>query len=109
MNRYDYKYIFIRYYLDKEIVKRMRVYYHALTSKLITDYKSVFNYKTKNYELRPLIKIDCIDKIDWICNSFVSSTIQFKEWNTSFEKCILSKNSNSPNDTESSNGFFSSY
>ena len=64
----DYKYIFIRDYLDKDIFKRGRVYYHALRSKLITDYKSVFNYKTKNYELRPLIKIDGIDKIDWICN-----------------------------------------
>ena len=78
-------------------------------------HKSVFNYKTKKYELRPLIKIDGIDKIDkidkidWICNSFVHSTIQFEEWNTSFEKCILSNNSNSPNDIESSNGSFSSY
>ena len=43
--------------------KRGRVYYHALISKLITDYKSVFNYKTTNYELRPLIKIDGIDNI----------------------------------------------
>ena len=53
----DHKYIFIRYYLDKEIIKRGRVYYHALISKLITDFKSVFNYKTKNYESRPLINI----------------------------------------------------
>ena len=104
----DYNYIFIRDYLDKDIFKRGRVYYHALISKLITDYKSVFNYKTKHYELRPLIKIDGIDKIDWICNSFVPSTIQFEEWNTSFEKFILSKKSNSPNDTEPSNGSFSS-
>ena len=64
----DYKYIFILDYLDKDNFKRGRVYYHALRSKLITDYKSVFNYKTINYEFRPLIKIYCIDKIDWICN-----------------------------------------
>ena len=60
-----------------------------------------------NYELHPLTKIDGIDNINWICNSFVPSTIQFEEWNTSFEKFILSKNYNSPNDTESSNGSFS--
>ena len=71
-----------------------------MRSKLITDYKSVLNYKTKNYELRLLIKIDGIDNIAWIYNSFVPSTIQFEEWNTLFDKFILLNNSNSSNDTE---------
>ena len=95
----DFKYIFNRDYLDKDILKKGWVYYHAFRLKLITDYKLVLNYKTKNYKLRPLIKIDGIDNIYWICNSFVPSTIQFDEWNTSFEKFILSNKSNSPNDT----------
>ena len=38
------------------------------------------------YKLRSLINIDFIYNIDWICNSFVPCTIQFEEWNTSFEK-----------------------
>ena len=52
-----YKYICIRDYLDKLAVKRGHVYYHSITSDLISGYKCVINNNIRDYELRPLVWI----------------------------------------------------
>ena len=73
-----YKYIFIRDYLDKLVVKRGNVYHHAIRSDVIYDYKCVINNKIRDYELRPLVYINGVDKIDWKCNPLKPSDDQLK-------------------------------
>ena len=60
-----YTYIFIRGYLDKLVVKREHVYYHAIKSDIIYCYNCVINNNIRDYELRPLVSINGVDSIDW--------------------------------------------
>ena len=74
-----YKYIFIRDYLDKLVVKRGHLYYHAIKSDLIFGYKCVINNKIRDYELRPLLYLDGVDNIDLKFNPLTHSDDQLKE------------------------------
>ena len=69
----SYKYIFIRDYLDKLVVKREHVYYHAIKSDLISGYKCVINNNIRDYELRPCVSINGVDNIYWKCNPLMTS------------------------------------
>ena len=83
--------------MDKLVVKRRHVYYHAITFNLISVYKRVINNKIRDYELRQLLFLNGVDTIDWKYNSLTPSDDQLKEYNSSFDKFITSNNSNDSN------------
>ena len=90
INGSTYSRLFIRPYLDDMTLKCGKVYFHAQKSKLLTAYKSVFNYVTYDYELRPSIKIDDNIFIDRKCKPYISPSDLFMSWSSNYNLYLLS-------------------
>ena len=65
------------------MIKKGRIFYHAIKSKLITRFKSIFNHISNTYHLYGTYIIDGNVAIDWE-NSRSVSDAEMKEWSDSF-------------------------
>ena len=90
LNGSTFSRLFIRPYLDDMTLKRGKVYLHAKKSKLLTEYKSVFNHVTYDYELLPSIKIDDDIFIDWKCKPYITPRDLFISWSSHYKSYLLS-------------------
>ena len=70
--------------------------YPQLDNKLYCTIENI-GVQNCNYELRPLVSINCTDNIDWKCNPLKPSDDQLNEWNSSVDTFIALKNSNDSN------------
>ena len=58
-------FLFFRNHISDEEFKKGRIFYHAIKSKLITGFKSIFNHRSNMYHLYRTYITDGNIAIDW--------------------------------------------
>ena len=78
-----FSFLFFRNHISDDEFKKGRIFYHAIKSKLITRFKSIFNHRSNTYHLYGTYIIDGNVNIDWE-NSRSVSDAEMKEYLTHF-------------------------
>ena len=60
-----FSFLFFRNHISDEEFKKGRIFYHAIKSKLITGFKSIFNHRSNTYHLYRTYITDGNIAIDW--------------------------------------------
>ena len=86
-----YDKLFIRPYLEWEVVKMGRLFYHVFKSELLPGYKSIFNYRTNVYEIRKLKMFNDKSITDWKSSAYIPTADEIIKWEKSLSLFISSK------------------
>ena len=78
-----FSFLFFRIHISDEEFKKGRIFYHAIKSKLITGFKSIFNHRSNTYHLYTTYITDGNIAINWENSRSVSDS-EMKEWSDSF-------------------------
>ena len=90
----DYKKLFIKPYLDKDVIKNGKILYHAIKSNKIDNCKCRLNRRNNKYELYTIT-----DKQTKYIDPIQITEQQLNTWTESFNNYIDSfKNKNTEND-----------
>ena len=79
--------LFIHDNLSADVRRNGNIFYHAIKSKLILNYKCTLNLKTNTYELRPY---NDTNKLDWNCSPYLPSINELNTWSKSYDTYITS-------------------